>query len=149
MLILIFAAVIAILLSLSRRNFGIFTLTLLAGLAVNNYWNKPITDLIVAGGLNVPFTTLSGIVGLALICTPATMVLVKSVKNNNWITGIISSILVTIFLVLVILPSFSNIFTLDALSLNIGRQLLAWSNWIILAGFIFAILDVLSFRVKK
>lgn len=149
MLILIFSAAVAIFLSLSRRKFGIFILTLLAGLVMNDYWNKPIADFLTTASLNIPFATLSGIVGLVLICVPAVLVLGKGAKNENWITGIISSILTTGFLMLVILPSFSGVFTLDAISLDIAGTLLAWSDWIILAGFVFAILDILSFRLKK
>ena len=149
MLILIFAAAVAIFLSLSRRKFGTFVITLLAGLVLNEHWNEPITNLLTAGGLNVPVATLSGIAGLILICVPAAFVLSKSAKNDNWISGVISSVLVTAFLMLVILPSFSNVFSLDAISLDIATTLLAWSDWIILAGFVFAILDILAFRLKK
>jgi hypothetical protein len=99
--------------------------------------------------LNIPLATLSGVVGLVLICVPAVLVLGKSAKNDSWATGVISSVLVAGFMTLVVLPSFSSVFTLDTLSLDIANTLIARSNWVILAGFVFAILDTLSFRLKK
>jgi hypothetical protein len=149
MLILIFSAAVAIFLSLSRRKFGFFTLTLMAGLVLDDYWNGPITDFLTTASLNIPLATLSGVVGLVLICVPAVLVLGKSAKNDSWATGVISSVLVAGFMTLVVLPSFSSVFTLDTLSLDIANTLIARSNWVILAGFVFAILDNLSFRLKK
>ena len=146
MMIVIFAAAIAILLALSRRKMGVFMLAATAGLLLNDYWNGSLTEILSSAGLNIPEATLSGIIGLVLILTLAVMSLGKSQKESSWAIGIIGSVMATVFVVLLILPSFLQVFTLDGFSRDITAALTTWSSWIILIGVIAALVDFLSIK---
>ncbi len=149
MIIVMFTIALVIFLALSRRKFGQFILAISAGFLFNSYWNTPITDFIAGASLNIPEATLSGIVGLILIIVPGILILGKSAKEDSWIFSIIGSVISITFLMCVILPSFTKVFSLDSFSLDIVQFLTTYTNWVILVGVISAILDTLSFNPKK
>ena len=149
MIIATFALALIIFLALSRRKFGLFILATSTGLVFNNYWNAEITDFITTASLNIPETTLSGIVGLVLIIVPGILILSKSSKEDNWIFGILGSVTSIVFLICIILPSFSQVFAFDAISQDIAGFIAEYADWIILIGIVSAILDVLAFNPKK
>lgn len=149
MIILIFAIILAIFLMLSRRKLGLFSLAIFAGISLNRFWNSEATDFLVSLSLNIPRETLSGIVGVALILTPAFLVLAKGGKQESWLVGVISSIFVSIFVSAVTVSNFRVIFALDELSKTLAGMTESNFSIVILAGVIFSILSVLSFKLKK
>ena len=149
MVVIIFLAILAIFLILSRRKLGLFSLAIFAGISLNRFWNTETTNFLVELSLNIPRETLSGIVGLVLILAPAFLVLPKGGKQEKWTIGIISSLAAAIFSVAVSISSFRTIFILDDFSKNIASLVESNFSSIILAGVIFSILGVLSFKFKK
>ena len=149
MVVIIFLAILAIFLILSRRKLGLFSLAIFAGISLNRFWNTEATNFLVELSLNIPRETLSGIVGLVLILAPAFLVLPKGGKQEKWTIGIISSLAAAIFSVSVSISSFRTIFILDDFSKNIASLVESNFSNIILAGVFFSILGVLSFKIKK
>lgn len=146
---IIFIIIIAIFLTLSRRKMGYFNLVILAGIVLNRYWNKDITDFLTTSNLAIPESTLSGIVGLFLILAPALIILMKNPKQEKWLFGAISSIFSAIFTYLASLSYFEKVFLPDLLSKSVSQPLEQWASWIILIGVILSILSITSFKFKK
>ena len=146
---IIFIIILSIFLTLSRRKMGYFNLIILAGIVLNRYCNKDITNFLTTSNLVIPESTLSGIVGLFLILAPALVILAKNPKQEKWLFGILSSIFSAIFTYLVSLSYFEKVFLPDLLSKSISQPLEKWASWVILVGVIFSILSITSFKFKK
>ena len=97
MVVIVFTVIMAILLTLSRRKLGYFIMAILAGVVLNQYLNAEIVKILTLSNLQIPQTTLVGIVGLGLIFTPALLLLPKNFKQENWLFGVTSSIFTSIF----------------------------------------------------
>ena len=149
MIVLIFTLIIALILVLSRRKLGLFSLAIFAGLAVDRFWNAELTKFLAGLSLNIPAGTLSGLVGLFLILTPAFLLLAKGGKQESWLVGTISGGLVAIFITVVTASNLGAIFKLDALSQNLSTFARANYSGVILVAVILAVLEILSFKIKN
>ena len=149
MIVLIFTIIMALILILSRRKLGLFSLAIFAGLAVDQFWNAELTKFLTGLSLNIPAGTLSGLVGLLLILTPAFLLLAKGGKQESWLVGAISGGLATVFVAVVTISNLGAIFKLDALSQNLATFARANYGWVILAAVILAVLEILSFKIKN
>lgn len=149
MVLIIFIVILALLLTLSRRKVGYFLLAVLAGIYINNLINGDIVDFLRKSNVNIPWTTLDGVVALCISLGLAFIILPKNGKQEKWIIGIILSIIVAVVSVLVLSPAISNIFVPDPLARTIQNSVKDAQKWVVLAGIIISILDILSFKLKK
>ena len=149
MVVIIFLAILAIFLILSRRKLAYFVLAILAGVVLNQYLNTEVVNFLTLSNLQIPKSTLTGITGLGLTLTPALLLLPKNPKQENWILGIISSIFTAIFVLSVTHSSLSRVFIFDGFSKTLAEMVELHAGILILTAVILAILSVLSFKLKK
>ena len=149
MVVIIFTVIMAILLTLSRRRLGYFIMAILAGVVLNQYLNAEIVKILTLSNLQIPQTTLVGIVGLGLIFTPALLLLPKNFKQENWLFGVTSSIFTSIFVLVISHSSLSRVFVLDDLSKNLALWVENYAGIIVLVAVIMAILSIFSTKTKK
>ena len=149
MVVIIFLAILAIFLILSRRKLAYFVLAILAGVVLNQYLNAEIVKILTLSNLQIPNSTLVGIAGLSLIFTPALILLPKNPKQESWLFGVISSIFASIFVLSVSHLSLSRVFVFDELSKNLALLAENYAGIIILAAVVLAILSIFSIKTKK
>ena len=149
MVVIIFLAILAIFLILSRRKLAYFVLAILAGVVLNQYLNAEIVKILTLSNLQIPNSTLVGIAGLTLILTPALILLPKNSKQESWLFGVISSIFASIFVLSVSHLSLSRVFVFDELSKNLALLAENYTGIIILAAVVLAILSIFSIKTKK
>ncbi|MDO4872408.1 MAG: hypothetical protein Q4A27_03240 [bacterium] len=149
MVMLIFTAIIALVLFLSRRKLGIFGLAVFMGIVLSQNWSSELTQAVASLGLNVPQSTLAGIVKLSLILVPAFLLLAKGSKQDNLIIGIISSIGLAIFVGAVSASSLGAIFVFDQLSRTLAAWLANYHSLIIAAVSAWLIFEIASLKFKK
>lgn len=149
MIVVIFAAALAIFLTLTRRRFGIFILAMLSGVVLNGYFGGQITELFLLAGLKIPTEVLAGLSGLVCIILPSFLLLGKSSKQPSWVFGIVQSIFVAVLFVVLCLPDLAKIFSLDVFSRDILNLINEYGKYIILGGVGLAIFDIMFTKSKK
>ena len=149
MVVIIFLAILAIFLILSRRKLAYFVLAILAGVVLNQYLNTEVVNFLTLSNLQIPKSTLTGIAGLGLTLTPALLLLPKNSKQESWLFGAISSIFASIFVLSVSHLGLSRVFVFDELSKNLALLAENYAGIIILAAVVLAILSIFSIKTKK
>lgn len=149
MVMIIFLAILAIFLVLSRRKLAYFTLAIFAGVVLNQYFNAEVVKFFELLKLNISSAVLAGIASLVIILTPAILLLPKNPKQEKWIFGIISSIFTSIFVLTFAQGALSRIFIFDEISRNIALHLADYAGLISLTAVILSILSILSFKFEK
>lgn len=142
----IYCAILFAVAFLSRRFVALASLALCAGAVLAKLWTNDLTPMVAGAGVHLISPPLGSIVAIILTIVPAILVLAKSPKVAKRQHGILSSVVFAVLGVMLTYGAFSNGVVLDEQSKHAVLQILAQEKWILTAGIVLAVSEVLVFH---
>jgi len=130
----------------SRRLVAMASLAICAGAVLAHLWTSELTPLVAGAGINLTSPPLGSLVAIVLTLIPAFLVLAKSPKTYAKHHKVFGSIVFATLGVMLTYGAFSNAVVLDEQSKQIVLQALQYEKWIITAGIVLAVGEVLAFH---
>ena len=131
---------------LSRKSMGVPVLALAAGAVLAKLWTDSLTPLIADAGVIVIRPPLSSLVAIGLTLAPALLVMVRAPKATHRHHSWYSSLVFAVLAAMLTYGAFANAVVLDEASKQYVVQLLAYDKYIITAGIVLAVLDVMFYK---
>ena len=142
----IYAALLFVIGFASRKSMGVPTLALAAGAVLAKLWTDSLTPLIAGTGVIIVRPPLSSIVAIALTLIPALILMIRAPKathhHHSWYSSFVFAVLVA----MLTYGAFANAVVLDEASKQYVAQLIAYDKYIITAGVVLAVLDVMFYK---
>lgn len=142
----IYLAILFLIAFFSGRLVALASLALCAGAVLAKLWTTDLTPLVAQAGVQLISPPLGSIVAVALTILPALLVLMKSPRTSRKHHRLLSSLVFAVLGVMLTYGAFSNAVVLDSQSQQVVLQILAYERWILTAGIVLAILEVLMFH---
>lgn len=142
----IYLAVLFVLAFFSGRLAALASLALCAGAVLAKLWTNDLTPLVAQAGVQLVSPPLGSIVAVALTVLPALLVLMKSPRTSRKHHRLLSSMVFAVLGVMLTYGAFSNAVVLDEQSKKIVLQILSYERWILTAGIMLAISEVIMFH---
>jgi|TARA_B100001245_G_scaffold135579_1_gene100645 hypothetical protein len=147
-LLIIIAALFAMT-YLTKRRFGVLGLALCAGYLISEMWTAEVTPFVRDIGFEVFSPPLSSIVAAGLVLAPAVLLLFSGPTYGKKLQRLIGAGFFALLATAFLLGPLGNALTLDETSYRIYGFLADNKTFIITAGIIYAIYDVLTLRTPK
>lgn len=142
----IYLAALFLLAFLSRRLVAMASLALCAGAVLAKLWTTDLTPLVAGAGVQLVSPPLGSIVAVALTLLPALLVLAKSPRTSRKHHMLLSSIVFAVLGVMLTYGAFSNAVVLDEQSKQVVLGILSYERWILTAGIVLAVGEVVMFH---
>ncbi|RYF28886.1 MAG: hypothetical protein EOO17_03545 [Chloroflexi bacterium] len=150
--IVIVAIILAVLFALAfftKRRFGVLGLALTAGSVLSQLWTDTATPLVEQLGLQVVAPPLSVIVATAIIIMPAVLLLFSGPKYTKMPQRIIGALAFALLAFAFMTDSLGSAMALEGDSKTYFDAIVSNASYIITAGIVFALFDVLSIKKPK
>lgn len=142
----IYFAALFLIAFLSKRMVAVASLALCAGAVLAKLWTNDLTPLVAQAGVTIISPPLGSLVAVVLTLVPSLLVLIKSPKVSKAHHGIASAIVFAVLGVMLTYGAFSNAVVLDEQSKSVVLQILSFEKWILTAGIVMAIGEVVVFH---
>lgn len=149
---IVLAIVTAILFAIvffTKRRFGLLGMALAVGSILSNLWSQDLTPIIRQAGLEIVSPPLASVVAAALVLLPAAILLFSSPANKKFIHRILDAAAFAVLAVAFLLPVLGDALILEAEGLEVYNFFTEYRAWVITAGLVYAVVDVLLAKHKK
>lgn len=150
--IIIVAIILATLFALAfftKRRFGVLGLALAAGSVLSQMWTDAATPIVEQAGLQIVAPPLDVIVATAIIILPAVLLLFSGPKYSKVPQRVIGALAFALLAFAFMTDSLGSAMVLDGDSKMYFDMIASNANYIITAGIVFALFDVLSIKKPK
>ncbi|QQS21992.1 hypothetical protein IPM09_00325 [Candidatus Saccharibacteria bacterium] len=142
----IYLAILFVVGFFSRKSMGVPALALAAGAVLAKLWTDSLTPLIAGTGVIIVRPPLSSIVAIALTLIPALILMIRAPKATHHHHSWYSSLLFAVLAAMLTYGAFANAVVLDEASKQYVVQLLAYDKYIITAGIVLALFDIMFYK---
>jgi hypothetical protein len=142
-------SVLFVLTYLTKRRFGVLGLALSAGAILSELWSKDITPYIKQAGLEIVAPPLETIVTFVIILLPALLLLFSGPSYSKKSQRIIGSAAFALLATAFLLEPLGNALIFTGEGLKYYTLLTDNRAWIVTAGLLFALFDILSIKQIK
>lgn len=151
-IVIVFLAVLIalfIIAYLTRRRFGVLGLALAAGAMLSSLWAESLTPIISRAGISVDHPPLITVVSVALVLLPAIVLLFSGPSYKKPAHRLIAALLFALLALAFLVEPLGSAFVLSGDSKNIYDFFITNRVYIVTAGLIIAIFDLLAARSSK
>lgn len=134
----------------SRRRFGVLGLALSAGYLLSIMWTDNVTtflrDMV---GIDTPMPALPSAVAALLVLSPAVWLLFRGPTYHKKLQRLISAVAFALLATAYMLTPLGNTINFDSTSHTVYTILSNNRDFIITAGIVYALYDLVTYRPKK
>ena len=146
---LVFTIVLGTLFSLAfltKRRFGVLGLALAAGAMLSNLWAETLTPVIKDAGVMVDVPPLATLVATALVLLPSVVLLFSGPSYHSLLMRVVGAFSYAALALALLLEPLGSALALQGVSVDIYQFFVDNRVYILTAGLIFALFDILSTR---
>ena len=147
--VLIIVAALFALVFFTKRRFGVLGLALAAGALLSGMWATDATPYIQQAGLQVVAPPMETLVAAAMILLPAIVLLFSGPKYSKMSQRVIGSAAFALLAAAFLLDPLGGALVLTGNNQDIYKLLADHHTWIITAGILFALFDLLTMKPPK
>ncbi len=133
----------------TKRRFGVLGLALAAGFVLSGLWADTVTPLVTQAGLQVIAPPLNTIVATVLILAPAVLLLFSGPKYTAMSQRIIGAAAFALLALAFMVEPLESALVLEGDGKKYFDLLVVNRDYIITAGLIFALFDILTIKKPK
>lgn len=134
---------------LTKRRFGVLGLALAAGAMLSNLWAETLTPVIEDAGVMVNVPPLATIVAVVLVLLPSVVLLFSGPSYHSLSMRVIGAFSYAALALALLLDPLESGLILEGVSADIYQFFVNNRVYILTAGLIFALFDILSTRTGK
>jgi len=149
---LVFTVVLGVLFALAfltKRRFGVLGLALAAGAMLSNLWAETLTPVIEDAGVIVNIPPLATLVAVALVLLPSVILLFSGPSYHSLLMRVVGAFSYAALALALLLEPLGSALVLQGSSATVYQFFVDNRVYILTAGLIFALLDILSTRTGK
>ncbi len=150
--LIIIAIIFAVLLALAfftKRRFGVLGLALTAGATLSGLWANELTPYIRQAGLELVAPPLETVVAIVLILLPAVVLLFSGPKVHKLSQKVFSGALFALLALAYMVEPLGSALILEGEAKMLFDYLNDYHGWIITAGIVYALFDLLFVKTPK
>ena len=134
---------------LTKRRFGVLGLALAAGSILSGLWVGDLTPAVYEAGINIVSPPLQTVVGAVLVLLPAVALLFRGPTYKDKTRRIVGAAAFGLLASAFLLPIIGDALVLEGDGKQVYDMIMTYRVWIITAGLVFAVIDVMSTKPKK
>lgn len=134
---------------LTKRRFGVLGFALAAGAVLSELWASTLTPFVQKSGFVISAPPMESVVAAVLILLPAVLLLFSGPVYRTFVQRMIGAVAFALLAVAFLLESLGDALVLQADSRQIFAILLDNQAYIITAGIVFALFDLLTAKTPK
>ncbi|RYZ86966.1 MAG: hypothetical protein EOO68_28220 [Moraxellaceae bacterium] len=150
--LIIIAIIFAVLFALAffaKRRFGVLGLALTAGATLSGLWANELTPYIRQAGLELVAPPLETVVAIVLILLPAVVLLFSGPKVHKLSQKVFSAALFALLALAYMVEPLESALILEGEAKMLFGYLNDYHGWIITAGIVYALFDLLFVKTPK
>lgn len=147
--LLVVLAVLFALAYLTKRRFGVLGLALAAGSVLSALWSNDLTPFIYEAGINLVSPPLDAVVASVLVLLPAIILLFSGLTYKDMPRRLIGALAFALLALAFLLPILGDALVLVGDSRKVYDFIAEYRVWIVTAGLIFALFDLLATKSPK
>lgn len=133
----------------SKRRIGLLVLGATAGSVLSGLWTNDLTPLVEQSGVQLVAPPLSSVVAIMLVALPALLLTMTGLKVSNKTTRLIMAAVFTVTTLAYMVGPIGQSIVLEGPSQQIYAWLTAYQSYIITAGLIYALYDLVTAKAPK
>lgn len=141
--------ILFILAYLTKRRFGVLGLALAAGSMMSDLWAQTLTPIVAEVGVKVSVPPLITLVSIILVLLPAVVLLFGGPSYKHTGERLIGAALFAALAFALLVEPLGSALSLDGSSLELYKFFYDYRVYIITAGLIVALVDILFTRTSK
>lgn len=149
MVLIVVLAVLFSIAFLTKRRFGALGLALAAGSILSSLWATELTPAVYEAGLNIVSPPLPTVVGVVLVLLPAVALLFKGPTYKDTTRRVAGAMAFGLLASAFLLPVLGDALVLEGDGKKIYDMIADYRAWIVTAGLVFAVIDLMSTKSKK
>lgn len=142
----IYILILALIVYIARRSFGMLGLALVAGALLAKLWAPDLTPVVAQAGLVIVQPPLLSLVAIALTLLPALILLPKAPKIHAQMTCIVNALLFALLATVLTFDAFLAGVVADQQVMRVIRSIEHYQPIIVTVGVVLAILDIWFIR---
>ncbi|OGL22296.1 hypothetical protein A2707_03135 [Candidatus Saccharibacteria bacterium RIFCSPHIGHO2_01_FULL_45_15] len=146
---IIFGGVLFALAFFTKRRFGVLGLALTAGATLSGLWANELTPYVQQAGLELVAPPLETVVAAGLILLPATALLFSGPTVHKFPQKVVGAALFALLALAFMLEPLGNALVLEGDGKTAFGYLTDYRGWIITAGILYALFDLLFVKTLK
>lgn len=149
MVLVIVLAVLFGIAFLTKRRFGVLGLALAAGSILSSLWATELTPAVYEAGINIVSPPLPTVVGAILVLLPAVVLLFRGPTYKDTTKRIVGAAAFGLLASAFLLPILGDALVLEGDGKKLFDMIMTYRVWIVTAGLVLAVLDIMSTKSKK
>ncbi len=137
-------AVFWVLAYFSKRRFGVLGLALASGALISQAWSGQLIGLLERADISLASLSMAGVVSIGLVLLPAAVLLFSGPSYGSKKGRAIGAGLFAVFAITLVAEPISSMLVLDELGRTFFDYLASHQAYIITAGVVLAVLEVLA-----
>lgn len=133
----------------TRRRFGVLGLALAAGATLSAMWVGDLTPIIAKAGIIIVQPPLSSVVAVALTLLPAVLLLSSGPVYRSMLQRVVGSSMFAVLAIAFLLPALGSALVIDGVGQSVYAFFVHYHTYIITAGLMVAVIDVLISKTSK
>ncbi len=134
---------------LTKRRFGVLGLALAAGAMLSSLWAETLTPVIREAGVMVDVPPLATLVAVTLVLLPSVVLLFSGPSYSSILMRVVGAFSYAALALALLIEPMGSALILEGRSVDVYQTLLDYRVYIVTAGLIFALFDILSTRTPK
>jgi len=134
---------------LTKRRFGVLGLALAAGAMLSSLWAETLTPVIREAGVMVDAPPLATLVAVALVLLPSVVLLFSGPSYSSILMRVVGAFSYAALALALLIEPMGSALILEGRSVDVYQTLLDYRVYIVTAGLVFALFDILSTRTPK
>ena len=147
--LLILLAVLFALTFFTKRRFGVLGLALTAGATLSSLWTPDVVPIVQQAGVELVAPPLSSVVAAAIILLPAVVLLFSGPTYSSKLQRAIGSLVFSLLALAFMLEPLGGALVLEGDGKRLFDILVEYRVWIITAGILLALADLLFVKTPK
>lgn len=133
----------------TKRRFGVLGLALAAGATLSGLWAETLTPVIQEAGVRVDVPPLATLVAVALVLLPSIVLLFSGPSYSSLLMRVVGAFFYAALAAAFLVEPMGSALVLEGNTIDVYQTLLDNRVYIVTAGLIFALFDILSTRTPK